>query len=248
MPEEFELERAFNLDQIVKLLNNFEERLSRVKIKNQLNITLNDTQEALDYGIDEGVLKKNRENRYYAIRDFKIREDKFYPAVRKGLKQLWTKDGFKEAEFHIETTAGKRTKIVGRWTRPDLTLVSHKKFAWTIGHEFDVVTFEIKRPDSCDVLAVFEALSHATAATRTYVVFPVNEDDWSRQNQDQEARVKDECSRHGVGLILIEDIYRDPKPKLIIKAIKREIDHERCSDFLEAVMPEAVKANISAWK
>jgi len=126
--------------------------------------------------------------------------------------------------------------------------VSHKKFPWTIGTEFDVVTFEVKTPATANVLAVFEALSHVTAATRAYVVFPVEEVEWEASNPAQARRVKDECVRHGVGLILVSSVTTTPVAKHVLKALRREIDHEKCSDFLDAVVSDEGKKRISQWK
>lgn len=222
--------------------------MSKTKIRNNLQMSDAESQETLDYGVREKYLSRGEYNYYSVKKEYVISEERFYPSVETGLKKLWANENFAQNEFYIEETARKDTKISGRWTRPDFTLISYKKFPWTIGDEFDVVTFEVKRPDSCNVLAVFEALSHSTAATRTYVVFPVDASDWAKSDPAQEARVKDECSRHGVGLILIENVYIEPTPLHVIKAQKREIDHERCSNFLDAVLTSESKQKISMWK
>ena len=242
------LQIAYNLDQIVRTILNNGDAMSRTKLRNQLQLSEEELNEALDHGCHEKVLNRGDYNVYTVKKAFNINEERFYPAVAIGLKRLWASENFHENEFYLEETAQKDSKIAGRWTRPDFTMISHKKFAWTIGHEFDVVTFEVKRPDSCNVLAVFEALSHATAATRAYVVFPIDASEWAKSDPAQEARVKDECSRHGVGLILIENVYIDPQPVHVIKAVKREIDHEGCSNFLEAVVSPEGKQRISVWK
>ena len=242
------LETDFYLDRIIRPIRSNGEGMSKTKIRNQLQLTDDLVQTALDYGFDEKFLGKGEYNVYSIKKDFSINEERFYPAVETRLKRLWLAENFHENEYYLEETARKDSKISGRWTRPDFTMISHKKFAWTIGHEFDVVTFEVKRPDSCNVLAVFEALSHATAATRTYVVSPIDASDWAKSDPAQEARVKDECSRHGVGLILIENVYIEPQPLHLIKAQKREIDHERCSNFLDAVVSSDGKQRISTWK
>lgn len=242
-----ELKTAKSLESIIGVIVANKEPMSRTKIRNTLNLSEGDLTEALSLGCSEGVLEKFEYNFYGNVGKFKIPESYYYPAVRSALVELWL-NKFNDGEFYIEETARKDSKIVGRWTRPDFTIVSHKKFAWTIGYEFDVVTFEVKRPDSCDVLAVFEALSHATAATRAYVVFPVNATQWAESHPEQEARVKDECSRHGVGLILIEDIYSKPRPVQVIAAQKREIDHDKCSNFLGNVLSDEGLRKISIWK
>jgi hypothetical protein len=106
----------------------------------------------------------------------------------------------------------------------------------------------VKRPDTANVLAVFEALAHATVATRAYVVFPTSLAEWESSDPEQAVRVRDECSRHGVGLILIEDLLGGASPGHVIRARRREIDHEKCSAFLEAVLSPEGKNKISEWK
>jgi len=197
------LECLYNLDIIIRKIRENDSGLSRTKLKNSLGLNDDILTASLDFGCENKRLKRGEYNFYTVIKDFTIPEERFYPSIKAGLSRLWTSDKYESNEFYIEETARKDSKIAGPWTRPDITLISHKKFAWTIGYEFDVVTFEVKRPDSCNVLAVFEALSHASAATRAYVVFPIDAEVWTKTDPEQESRVKDECSKHGVGLILI---------------------------------------------
>jgi hypothetical protein len=211
------------------------------------------TDATLKHGIDKRLLVPKRQGyiglaKGVGVADAVIGEESYYPEIEKQLKTLWLANNYSASEFIIENTARRNAKIVGPWTRPDFTLVSHKKFPFTIGHEFDVVTFEVKRPDASNVLAVFEALSHTSAATKAYVVFPITPREWSSTSPEQEMRVRDECAKHGVGLILIEDISRDPKPHHIIKARRKEIDHERSSAFLSAVLTASGKEQIAKWK
>lgn len=182
------------------------------------------------------------------LADTVIGEESYYPEIERQLISIWQANNYSSSEFIIENTARRNAKIVGPWTRPDLTLVSHKKFPYTIGHEFDVVTFEVKRPDASNVLAVFEALSHTSAATKAYVVFPIGPTDWTASAPEQEIRVRDECAKHGVGLILIENISTNPRPHHAIKARRKEIDHERSSAFLSAVLTPQGKEQIAKWK
>src|SRR3954454_20956973 len=44
------------------------------------------------------------------------------------------------------------------------------------GNHLDVKTFEIKSPDAVNVQAVYEALAHRRAATRSYVLFYIPPD------------------------------------------------------------------------
>ncbi|WDZ79064.1 hypothetical protein PWG15_26635 (plasmid) [Ensifer adhaerens] len=222
--------------------------LTATKLKRTLDLNEAIFDEAADYGCTKKHLKWNSHNRYTLLKPFVVPEEAYYPVILESLVSLWVEDGYDKSNFYIENTSRRDTKIEGPWTRPDLTLVSHKKFPWTIGSEFDVVTFEIKRPDSANVLAVFEALSHVSAATRGYVVFPVDPDTWRSSNPAQERRVKDECVRHGVGLILVQVGGAVPAAHHVLKASRREIDHEKCNDFLDAVLSPSGKRRISEWK
>ena len=203
---------------------------------------------AVDYACTAKILQWQERNYYKLLKPYVVPEEAYYDTVLASLEQLWLEDGYERSLFYIENTSRRDSKIVGAWTRPDLTMVSHRKFSWTMGTEFDVVTFEIKRPDSANVLAVFEALSHAAAATRAYCVFPVKHDAWRTENPAQERRVREECVRHGVGLILVDTSQTPPLSHHLLKASRREIDHEKCSDFLDAVVSASGKKRISEWK
>lgn len=241
----FTLER---LRRIVSAIDEAGEALTATKIKRVLGLNDADFAISADHGCSIKVLKWHSRNFYSVVKPFTVPEEAYYDWVQGGIEALWLEDGYDRSAFYVENTSRRDSKIVGPWTRPDLTLVSHKKFPWTIGTEFDVVTFEIKRPDSANVLAVFEALSHAAAATRAYVVFPVEVDPWRLENPAQERRVRDECVRHGVGLIAVSNVNGKPVPHHLLKAARREIDHEKCSDFLDAVVTAAGKKRISEWK
>jgi hypothetical protein len=205
--------------------------------------------EAAKYGCDKKIIIWQNRNFYKLIKpDWVIPEREYYATCIAEIRKLWIDMKFDAGEYFVELTAHSDSKISGRWTRPDLTLVSFKKFPWTIGNEFDVVTFEVKRPDSSDVLAVFEALSHSSAATKSYVVFTIEKKKWLKANQAQADRVLEECRRLGVGLIFVEDPFGQPTVRHEIPAERREIDHSKCSSFLEAVMSSDAKNRIAAWK
>jgi hypothetical protein len=242
------LETLEALKSVVTAIEAAGEALTATKIKRALGLGDELFDAAANYGCQNKIIKWGSRNFYSVVKPFVVPEEAYYDTVMASIDALWREERYQSSEFYIENTSRRDSKIEGRWTRPDLTLVSYKKFPWTIGLEFDVVTFEIKRPDSANVLAVFEALSHAAAATRAYVVFPVEPDDWKAANPAQERRVRDECVRHGVGLILISRLTGTPVAHHVLKAARREIDHEKCSDFLDAVVSPAGKKRISEWK
>jgi len=222
--------------------------ISKTVLKRYVVQDISTLEEALAVGTKNGCIKRHHNEMYSFSKDLSIKEESYYDTVNSCITSLWKAEGHADKEFYVENTSRSDSKIIGPWTRPDFTLVSHKKFSWTVGYEFDVVTFEVKRPENCDVLAVFETLSHAGAATRAYVVFPVDPIEWATKEPAQEKRVRDECFRHGVGLIFISDPGNAANPSIAIKAVKRAIDHKKCSDFIDAVLSAPGKAQISEWK
>src|SRR6185437_2778595 len=105
--------------------------------------------------------------------------------------------------FEVHVTAN-GSKKGGVWTRPDITLVSQKHFTIVPQPQFDVWTFELKTPAGIDVKDVFEALSHATRATRAFVAFHVPESPDTKTEKILE-RCEEEAERRGIGLIRFTD-------------------------------------------
>ena len=236
------------LESIVKGLLTTKKAISATQLKRYHDCDFPHFDSAVTYGESAGILAMHK----YGIIEltdvnWKIPEREFYDPCIGLIGSLWKTLGYQQNKFFIENTSAKDSRISGRWTRPDLTMISRRTFAWTKGEEFDVTTFEIKRPDSCNVLAVFEALSHASAATKAYVVFPIDEKRWKEADSAQAERVVEECNRHGIGLILINDIGGAAKPVHFISAQRRNIDHQKCSDFLEAVLSNGGKHHIAKW-
>ncbi|NBW07383.1 MAG: hypothetical protein EBR82_05095 [Caulobacteraceae bacterium] len=246
--DDVDLEALEVLRRITDELERSGEALTRTTLMRRLDIASELFTRAADHGCACGVLERGSQNYYTRLKAYVVPEEAYYGLVQTSLEALWRDERYDPADFYVEKTARRDSKIEGPWTRPDLTLVSYKRFPWTIGTEFDVVTFEVKRPDSANVLAVFEALSHASAATRAYVVFPIEPKAWRSANPAQEKRVRDECIRHGVGLILVHRKGGKIVQHHELKAARREIDHDKCSDFLDAVLTDDGKRRISAWK
>lgn len=236
------------LEVVSKELQNEQAGRSATKLKRIFGFEDDVFWRAVQFGFDNKYITWSQGNWFTNIRPYVIPELAYYPLILDSIFNLWVAEGFSASQFFAENTSKSDSKISGPWTRPDITLISSKRFAWTIGQEFDVVTFEIKRPDSCNVLAVFEALAHVRVATKAYVVFPLSEDHWVEADRAQAARVRDECVRHGIGLIFIPDATVSSSAVHAIRAVRKEIDHERCSLFLNAVLSSGAKAKIAEWK
>ena len=233
------------LETVVQALQ-IHKTMSGTKLKRTYNLDADLFDAAVQHGSEKKVLKWGERNMFTFSAPYTIPEEAYYVSIDHAFREIWEIEGYDKSQYYLENTSRRDSKIAGPWTRPDFTMVSYKKFPWTIGSEFDVVTFEIKRSDTSNVLAVFEAMSHRSAATRSYVVFPLDEVVWTAKDPQQAVRVKDECVRHGIGLILVP-----PSPAAAVHAIparRFDIDHRKSSDFLAAVLSEAGKNRIAEWK
>jgi len=235
------------LETIVQALQ-INKTMSATKLKRTYDFDSEIFDAAVRHGAEKKVLKWGDRNIFTFVSPYVIPEEAYYNSIEVAFREIWESEGYDRSQFYLENTARRDSKIAGPWTRPDFTMVSYKKFPWTIGSEFDVVTFEVKRADTSNVLAVFEAMSHRSAATRSYVVFPLDEVAWTSRGPAQAIRVKDECIRHGIGLILVGQGSAKAVAVHAIPARRFAIDHRKSSDFLAAVLTEAGKNRIAEWK
>jgi hypothetical protein len=133
------------------------------------------------------------------------RESDLYGPVHETIQNSWaiSELAFPAGSFVscISAFQGRAT-TGGKWTRPDITLVFARKFAY-LGPLVEVVTFEVKPFESLGVDAVFETAAHTARAHRSFLLAEVpdpqhGEDDFLQS--DEFLRIETECLRFGVGL------------------------------------------------
>ena len=174
-----------------------------------------------------------------------ILESDYYECIKLMLERHYESKLNDDGRFLVSKTARKDTKIAGRWTRPDFTVVANRKFPYIRESEFDIITFEVKRPSDSEALAVFEALAHNSAATRSYVFFPITAK--TLDNSEQGERIREECVRHGIGLFLVEDEYSLDVARIEIESQRRPLNPEKCSQFLQNVLEQRELGKITTW-
>ncbi len=170
-------------------------------------------------------------------------EESLYQPFIKTLEDSWIKDNDIK-NFIIEKTANQgRKKTGGKWTRPDVSLVAIKTFAFIPGKIIDVVTFEIKPMDDYGIASVFETASHSVFSHKSYLAIHQPE---GRTDSDDFNRIVKHCSTFGVGLIIFEDpsdwgtyetivdpTRRDPDPSEVNSFIKRQFNSKNQNELLE---------------
>jgi len=248
-----EVKRKIMLKKIIDIVLS-REQTSKTILKRRLieetDVTESEIDRAIKYGVDNGVLYQEKGGYVYlsdpnSAPSFKVSEEDYYEVLHDLLCNEYKEFSGKNGQFLISKTARANTKIAGRWTRPDFTVVTNRKFPYIKENEFDIITFEAKSPDNCDTLAVFEALAHNSAATRSYVVVPMVQDDFNKKEQAD--RIKEECGRHGIGLKLVDSGYHLNKLITIIESQRRPLNPEKCSQFLKNVLDTSDLESLSTW-
>jgi hypothetical protein len=159
------------------------------------------------------------------------REEDLYAHVERVLRETWAKDlGF--AWFHVSVTARQgRRPTGGRWTRPDITVLSLKRYRYLPGVNMEVWSFEVKSLEGLDVSSVYEAVAHTRFTTRAYLIFPFPE----KPNEAQAALLEDlqaEAARHGIGLITMVDPADYGSWEERVKPSRSNAEPERINEFI----------------
>lgn len=215
--------------------------------------------------IEEGVLERGKgkggsvrrvvaEVPGTALGDNRSREEqsehKLYPALLKTLQTEWVQEmGIKPHEIHFEITAKKgKKKTGGKWSRPDITAISVRSFAYVPNKFLDVWTFEVKKRNGLDVTAIFEALAHGSRATRSYAVLQVPaQAEKSKAIQDILARCEREAARLGIGLITFEQPSKFETWETLVEAPRLDTAPEYLEEYIQTLSQKS-KDQISQLK
>ncbi len=219
---------------------------TRTTLKRYAGFPQDAVDKAIDFGVKSKALKALQQGYFQLIdKSLTIYEADYYDSIGNMLERYYQERLTDDGRFLVSKTARKDTKVAGRWTRPDFTVVANRKFPYIREPEFDIITFEVKRPADCEALAVFEALAHNSAATRSYVFFPITQD--QLDNNLQGERIREECVRHGIGLFLARDSYCLDEACLVIESQRRPLNPERCSQFLQNVLEPSELSKLTTW-
>lgn len=219
---------------------------TRTILKRAFKYPERDVLSAIEYGLEREVLEDCGNGYVKVLNDrYSLLESHYYKCIEDMLSKHYQARLTKDGQYLVASTARKDTKIAGRWTRPDITVVANRKFPFIREPEFDIITFEVKRPADCEAIAVFEALAHNSAATRSYVFFPMTEAELDANPQGE--RIREECVRHGIGLFLVRDSYTLNDACLLIESQRRPLNPERCSQFLQKVLEPSDLGTLTTW-
>lgn len=242
------VQKKIILQAVVQMLEEEQGELSRTWLKRNAGFGNEEhVLGALDYGLEKGILCRGSSGHYVDVitSGYCVQEADYYDCIKKMLETHYAALVSISGRYLVAKTARKDTKIAGRWTRPDFTVITNRTFPYIRQTEFDIITFETKRPADCEALAVFESLAHNSAATRSYVFFPVTVAELDGNPQGE--RIREECSRHGIGLFVVHDSYELCRPCLLIESQRRPLNPEKCSQFLQNVLESSELGVLTTW-
>jgi hypothetical protein len=142
------------------------------------------------------------------------------------------------------TAAQGRRNTGGKWTRPDITLISEQTFIYVPGKVFDVITFEIKPDIDSAMEGVYEAAAHGAFAHRSYLAFPDSDEYDDSPLFD---RIVAECERFGIGLILFENVANWDTYDFQVSAERGQPDPQSVNEFIKVQISEKGREEIMKW-
>lgn len=242
-----DIQKKIILASVVEMLTKEKASCTRTSLKRYVEFDDNDVLESIEYGIQTGVLRPEPSGYIKLLKqEYRIQEEDYYDQIKSMLGKYYNSRVSRSGDCLVAKTARKDTKIAGRWTRPDFTVVASRTFPYIRQVEFDIITFEVKRPEDCDTLAVFEALAHNSAATRSYVFFPMTEEEFEENAQSE--RIREECIHHGIGLVLTNDGFTLDEIVVLIESRRRALNPEKCSQFLRNVLESRELSVLTTWR
>lgn len=130
-----------------------------------------------------------------------------------------------EAALVIDTSGLRKS---GKWSNPDVTKISVRKFPILKTHRVLITTYELKQWKRWNVESVFEAASQRRFAHEAYVVL-----EWAKGEEvvglEEMISV---CSRFGVGLLTLHPYYSSFRYTIQLDAEKHTTSDDDVEEYL----------------
>ncbi|MBZ0274932.1 MAG: hypothetical protein K8I60_02235 [Anaerolineae bacterium] len=205
--------------------------------------------------LDNGIIEK-RKGKYGSViktgveeSDIPMKETKIYKTICDQMHERWQDDNSLDDSGIISTITalqGRKT-TGGKWSRPDITIVTFKKYAYVPFPTLEVVTFELKTdPVQMNVSCVYEALSHYKSVHKAYVVLVTGNASFE-EVMSNASNISEECGKYGIGLIVIDNMQDYETWETILDAQRHEPDPEKLNDFIATQLREDEKRTLTDW-
>lgn len=171
----------------------------------------------------------------------RIPEKNLYSPFIKVINEFWTKDNDID-DYIIENTScqGKK-KTGGRWTRPDITLISIKNYQYVYGKIMDVITFEVKPQDNYGIESVFETAAQSVFAHKSFLCIHASQEKPETEEFD---RIIRQCERFGIGLITFENPEDWKTYETVVDPKRREPDPGEINTFIKQQLTDSSREKL----
>ena len=129
-----------------------------------------------------------------------------------------------------------KTKLSGKWSTPDFSMICVHKFLHAPGAQLDVVSIEIKHTSKqFDVSCVYEALAHTRVSAFSFLCFydPLHERNVEKHDGAVLEDIKSECATKGIGLVISQYPTDVTKWHYLVPARRLIPDKRRVDAFIE---------------
>jgi hypothetical protein len=172
----------------------------------------------------------------------RITENELYEPVNKVIKEFWVRENEID-DYLIEIIANQgKKKTGGKWTRPDIALISIKTYQYLIGRIMDVITFEIKPEDNYGIESVFETASQSVFAHKSYLCIHLSK---GKPETEEFEKIQRQCENFGVGLIIFEKPDDWETFETIIEPRRKDPDPYEVNLFITQQLPARLKEDLS---
>ncbi len=162
-------------------------------------------------------------------------EADLYAPVAAVLRDFWIPhEELREAIVEVTANQGSR-KTGGLWTRPDLVVIGICAYAFVPGRSLNLTTFEIKKSISEGIEGVYEAAAHSSVSHRSFLMLY---DDGQLVGEDVMDRIRSECHRFGLGLMIFTDPGDWRTYQSLTYAIQREPNIASINKFIATQISE----------
>ncbi|WP_298160396.1 hypothetical protein [Brevundimonas sp.] len=173
------------------------------------------------------------------------RELDLYEPARKAIDTHWAQRRQLD-NSHCEITAMQgRRETGGSWTRPDLIVIGSRKYEFLPQKIFELVSFEVKPASDVSIKGVMEALAHREAATRSYVLYHTDGEEFS--TFPEYTRITDLAAKHGIGVYSARDIADFDQWAEVVPAQLANPDPEVVDTFLRRTLSDEGKTKLRKW-
>ncbi|MFZ0962160.1 MAG: hypothetical protein WAO35_14765 [Terriglobia bacterium] len=166
------------------------------------------------------------------------KESGLYGPFHETVQTEWVQE-YDITEYVTEISAHKgKTHTGGKWTRPDVTLVSVGTYTFIPEKTIEVITFEIKPEDATGVEGIYEAASHSAFANKSYLALHLPE---NQQDTDFLERLEEEAIRFGVGLVTFGDPAKWDTFEVRVEAQHKTPSPSAMNKFLSLMKKESTE-------